>query len=124
MNYKFKGTPGPWQVLTKEDNPHLIECGRASYNGVRDKRIGFLDSKELVGFGITGCMLIEDARLMAAAPDLFEALKETAIDLKILKEGLAKLAERNHAAEGYPEVVQKWIDRAESALKKSLNIQQ
>lgn len=123
MNYEFKGTPGPWRILTTEDNTHLVSDGANSYNGLRDVRLGFLDSEESVGFVVTGCMLVEDARLMAAAPDLFEALKETAIDLKILKEGLAKLAERNHAAEGYPEVVQKWIDRAESALKKSLNIQ-
>lgn len=63
-------TRGPWtlddpiNVDVIEDNYHVIEGG-AGFCG-REKK----------GFSLAGCMKIEDARLIAAAPDLLEALEE------------------------------------------------
>lgn len=66
-----KATPGPW-ILDDANNHadviandyHFIDAGN-----------GFHDTRTNQGFGIAGCMSIGDALLIAAAPDLLEALQ-------------------------------------------------
>jgi hypothetical protein len=59
-----KFTPGPWRIdesLACADNEyHEVEAGN-----------GFFPQ----GFGLTGYMSIDNCRLIAAAPDMYEALK-------------------------------------------------
>jgi hypothetical protein len=77
---KVKHTPGPWEfglkVLTKgikkiveytHSGYYEIKAGVGYYNAVKPE--------EAAGFSITGYMSEADARLIAAAPDLLEALK-------------------------------------------------
>lgn len=67
---KHTHTPGPW-VLDDVDNHadviaddyHFIDAGTGC-TGMRDP-----------GFGIAGCMSLADARLIASAPELLEALR-------------------------------------------------
>ena len=65
----LKFTPAPWRVATKEDNKHLSN----DYNGVIA-----LDGPRTnsPGFSITGCIGIDDAKLIASAPDMYALLKE------------------------------------------------
>jgi hypothetical protein len=62
-------TPGPWQVSD------------ALHEGLADTEYHFVRAgdgicgKPYEGFEIAGCMSAEDARLIAAAPEMLEALK-------------------------------------------------
>lgn len=68
-----KLTPGPWRVSdseginyeTADEHYHYVCAGDGVY--AKGKHIGF---------ELSGCMSIDDARLIAAAPELFEALKQ------------------------------------------------
>ncbi|MER5065267.1 hypothetical protein KDV25_19375 [Morganella morganii] len=70
---EFKGTPGPWEITdyvesnryTASETYHHIGAGK-----------WFHDDYSNTGFGLSGYMSIHDARLIAAAPDLLEALIE------------------------------------------------
>ena len=70
---EFKGTPGPWEITdyvesnryTASETYHHIGAGK-----------WFHDDYSNTGFGLSGYMSIHDARLIAAAPELLEALIE------------------------------------------------
>ncbi len=70
---EFKGTPGPWEITdyvesnryTASETYHHIGAGK-----------WFHDDYSNTGFGLSGYMSIHDAKLIAAAPDLLEALIE------------------------------------------------
>jgi hypothetical protein len=71
---KTKFTAGPWLVSDAEhegiadDDYHFIRAGDGIYG-----------STEYTGFEISGLMNVHEARLIAAAPDLLEAV-ETLLD--------------------------------------------
>lgn len=65
-----KHTPGPWRLDTP-DMAHVVEH---DYHSIK-AGVGFLAEKpEAAGFGLAGHMTLADARLIAAAPELLEAL--------------------------------------------------
>lgn len=121
MDYIFKGTPGPWRVQTKDDNTHVgFLANGLPYNGIRDIKNGYFGGE---GFSIVGILSPEDAHLMAAAPDMFEALKEIRIDLKLLKTNVMYAEQYNKMWDQYPALVEKWIAGIEMVLNKALNQQ-
>lgn len=65
---QFKGTPGPWEV---EDNGHFydINAGRATVGDVCSS-ISWFDNDEH-----RGPVAMANAQLIAAAPELLEALQ-------------------------------------------------
>lgn len=65
---QFKGTPGPWEV---EDNGHFydINAGRATVGNVCSS-ISWFDNDEH-----RGPVAMANAQLIAAAPELLEALQ-------------------------------------------------
>jgi hypothetical protein len=69
MNTKY--TPGPWRLNdalhehVTDDIYHAIDAGR-----------GVHDAATNTGFSLTGFMSLADACLIAATPDLAEALRE------------------------------------------------
>lgn len=71
---KFKGTPGPWFVSDNhsEVNEKLSDKG---YHFISTES-GFYSDEHDSGFEIAGCISIADANLIAAAPDLLEALQD------------------------------------------------
>lgn len=61
----FKGTPGPWFV---EDNPTIFPAVQvAAFDGVGNRHLQVI---------IQSHVQEEDARLIAAAPELLEALED------------------------------------------------
>ncbi|HCR4030167.1 TPA: hypothetical protein OOF45_000133 [Morganella morganii] len=68
---EFKGTPGPWEITDDvESNRHTASN---TYHHIGAGK-WFHDDFSNTGFGISGFMSIHDAKLIAAAPDLLDAL--------------------------------------------------
>lgn len=74
---KTKHTPGPWTAVPRSINPNYPEIKVENVDGLRVANVGQLKEQQA------------NARLIAAAPDMLEALK--AIDAKAL-EILASMA--------------------------------
>lgn len=70
---KFKGTPGPWRV--SDDNYTFQHVAHDFYHQI-SAGCGYLNEREGMGFSLSGPMSIHDANLIAAAPELLEALRQ------------------------------------------------
>jgi hypothetical protein len=67
-------TPGPWRLNDPHAGRNHVLC--ETYHSI-DGGIGFLpDDPAEQGFGVTGYMTLADARLMAAAPEMFKTLSD------------------------------------------------
>ena len=60
-----------------------------------------------------------NAKLIAAAPDMLEALLETDKDLCVLESTMAQIESTDPRAEGMTELVKKWRERNKLAIKKA-----
>lgn len=72
---KAKFTPGPWRGF----NPNVDGIIQHDYWAI-EAGGGYLTN----GFGLRGYIEPEDARLIAAAPDLYEALQEAKLQIEYL----------------------------------------
>ena len=102
MTEKTRYTPGPWQP---------VNTGEFGWTVMMPARTGH----PLRGASLqTYTMLDEaDARLIAAAPDLYEALEAATNDLSVLM-GDGSLPERHKLAIGWT------IDKCRAALDKAV----
>ena len=60
-----------------------------------------------------------NAKLIAAAPDMLEALLETDKDLCVLESTMLQIEATDTRAEGMTELVKKWRERNQFAIKKA-----
>jgi hypothetical protein len=99
-----KHTPGPW-VLDDiahshvDADYHIIDAGKGYH----------LDGEGSDGFNLSGCMSLDDARLIAAAPDLLAALESLALVV-----GLTAFKHESQRA-----VLQEAVDLASAAIAKA-----
>ena len=105
---EFKGTPAPWTVADK------------TTNGTQGFEIHYSYDGECITDHV---YTIEDAHLIASAPELLEALKETEKDLCVLWGQMIDIAKTNPLAEGMPDLIQTWRSRNKRAISKALNLQ-
>lgn len=75
MSAAPKFTPGPWRIddgsIYKEhDDYHGIDAAQGYFS--------FNHGDEDTGFSLSGYLSIHNARLIAASPELYEALREIA----------------------------------------------
>jgi len=100
---EFKGTKGKWSVFKKLD----------------EFAITTIDETQAVCFMPDLYTYSEaNAKLIASAPEMFKELKETIIDLKILKNQIIDANKTNHLFDGMPELMEKWIERKQQLLTK------
>ena len=106
-----KFTPGPWRTGK----------GAGSRYTVYDK------FSQRVGDFFEGVMVTQrsneecaaNARLGAAAPELYDALRELLTDMVIAQGNMRKAAKRDPAWEGCVEIIQPRIDAARAAIAKA-----
>lgn len=83
----FKGTPGPWFV---EDNPCVKPAVQvAAFDGVGNRHLQVI---------IQSHVQEEDARLIAAAPELLEALEALTANYADVEPGGSKNVDKARAA--------------------------
>ena len=116
---EFKGTKGKWN-LVKNSSYFDIETDYKLLNTKLCVSCSLFDIDDLGN--ISSVSLSEEseanAKLISSSPEMFEELKETIIDLKILKNQIIDANKTNHLFNGMPELMEKWIERKEQLLTK------
>jgi len=103
---EFKGTPAPWKLGHEK-----------YYNGNKAFEIHYGNDGECVSEVVHR---VEDAQLIAHALEMFNEIKETVIDLKILRNQILHASKSNHLFDGMPELIDKWIQRKEQLIQKAI----
>jgi len=116
---EFKGTKGKWKIKHSESKNAFNVVGTVVGGNYKIARIPYLVTERLLEVNKREKLEAEsNAKLIAAAPEMFDELKETITDLKILRNQIESESKTNHLFEGMPELIQKWIDRKEQLLTK------
>lgn len=113
---EFKGTKGEWYVDHEENgyNEHNV-----LYTPISSDSADSLVTSICEVYGDSD----EDkanAKLIASAPELLEALQQMQIDLNILQSNFRQIEKVDSRADGMVQVVQNWIDRNNKAINKAL----
>jgi len=133
-----KHTPGPWHwVNSQTDEPFDFDVPWDGY--------GYPSLRTVAEFGETKSEVIDgqtyssrslpqwildaeplqhgndeaNARLIAAAPELYDALRELLTDMVIAQGNMRKAAKRDPAWEGCAEIIQPRVDAARAAIAKA-----
>lgn len=110
---EFKGTKGEWVI------------SEINISDLKSIAI-FSDEKQevLLHMYLPNLEITEEnksnAKLIASAPDLLEALQEIQIDLSILKSNFIQIEKTDSRAEGMTDIIDKWIERNKKAIEKAL----
>ncbi|AGH31856.1 hypothetical protein SLPG_00062 [Salicola phage CGphi29] len=108
MSYELDGTETPWSYCELvNDDGHV----RYSVEGRNGEEICVIDCDDYTAE--------RDARAMASAPKLVEALGDALTDLIGYQVNARKAAKHDSAWEGVAEAVQPRIDKARAALAKA-----
>ena len=107
---EFKGTKGMWDVLFVEFNNYDILCVAKEDTVISQQTFGGKATEEMKA----------NAHLIAAAPDLLDALIETDKDLCVLEGNIAQIEKSDPRAEGMTTLVSEWRKRNRKAINKAL----
>ena len=104
---EFKGTKGEWYVVGSEPAEIATDKKSICFVGIQDYFNKDIEQRA-------------NAKLIAAAPELLDALLETDKDLCILWAQMLELEETNPRAEGLSDLIKSWRDRNKKAINKAL----
>lgn len=107
---KFKGTPGPWNVLNKSI-PARVDAGNLIIAFVGDENLGWKTGGDHIAYGIALDVEMSNARLIAAAPELLESLQR----ITLMYEALMRDCGLEH---------KEMIATSHAAIKKALGEKQ
>lgn len=107
---EFKGTKGKWKLATND---------YGYYTSVRN-----LDDTRKICVSRVNDMTNSNANmlLISKAPCFYEELKETIIDLKILRNQIALESKYVYRWQGMPELIDEWINRKEQLIKETTEL--
>ena len=106
-----KHTPGPW-TTDDIDQSDFYRCVIGENKIVCRVRL-----KGFMGNNLEHAEA--NARLIAAAPELYDALRELLTDMVIAQGNMRKAAKRDPAWEGCAEIIQPRVDAARAAIAKA-----
>ena len=110
MSNEFKGTKGPWRI--DDNDPTFQHVASDTYHQIRGGD-GHFDRVNGSGFGISGILSIHDANLIAAAPDILEALQDMLSGWKYIRDQHGDL---------YGVGWDRAQDKANTAINKALGV--
>lgn len=123
-------TPGPWRLherypdlVCSPDGNSIIsaEGDILTDEQIRKNAAYILASQPAAIIALLDTLAAEKAareRAEAATEQARKALEETRTDLSILKKNITNAAKSDARWDGMPDVVQRWIDRNDAALKE------
>lgn len=103
-----KHTPGPWELRNEYGMQGLIYPVGLEY-----------PVASTTGYYLADGQRLPNARLIAAAPELLEALEETRNDLAVLRGDITDAAKECSRWDGVPEIIDAWIRRNDAAIAKA-----
>ena len=106
---KFKGTSNSWVSFKNDDDDNFLIQSNDGYNLAYVTATYVCDEETKA-----------NAKLIASAPELLEALQETDKDLCVLWGQMLDLEKTNPIAEGLSNLIQNWRDRNKQAINKAL----
>ena len=107
---EFKGTKGIWEVLFIEFENYNILCVGREDTVISQQTFGGKATEEMKA----------NAQLIAAAPELLDALIETDKDLCVLEGNMAQIEKSDPRADGMTTLVSEWRKRNKKAINKAL----
>lgn len=107
---EFKGTNGIWEVIFIEFENYVLLCVGKENTVISQQTFGGKATEEMKA----------NAQLIAAAPDLLDALIETDKDLCVLEGNMAQIEKSDLRADGMTTLVSEWRKRNRKAINKAL----
>lgn len=123
---EFKGTKGEWRVYEYDDT---VVVSDIEHNGMvtevhtPDKHCNHLAyCHDGTHWGEDIEVAKANAQLIAAAPELLDALIETDKDLCVLEGNMAQIEKSDPRADGMTTLVSEWRKRNKKAINKALGL--
>ena len=110
MEKKFtKGNWGFGENYTSNNGTHVVYSTNKSYP----------TQNTYIATTLSAFNSEADAKLMAAAPNMLDALLETDKDLCVLESTMTQIELTDQRAQGMTDLVRKWRERNQLAIKKA-----
>lgn len=113
---EFNGTRGEWKLNRRYSDEH----GKILFITIVDE-----DNRNVVeakGHEMINAECMANAQLIAAAPELLDALIETDKDLCVLEVNMAQIEKIDSRADGMTTLVSEWRNRNKKAINKALGL--
>ncbi len=112
-------TPGPWEMGVKcDEHSSYFDCDINIYPP-KAKDGEYQYSGPIAVVAVNSDVDDANARLIAAAPEMLEALRELLTDMVIAQGNMRNAAKRDSSWEGCAEAIQPRVDAARAAIAKA-----
>jgi hypothetical protein len=116
---EFKGTKGPWTIEKHSTLETNIVSGNTRIADVKHYNTGEDDWTKNDPVYEEGKA---NAKLISKSPEMLDEIKESLIDIKILRNQIANESKINNRFDGMSSIMDSWIDRKEKLIKEATEI--